>query len=85
MLRRVTASRYVVPLREGGSLPAVVEEEFIGEGTIGRMGQAEASHWLGAPHSTEIQGSPVHSGVTNDLDATLERLVKMQVRRSATA
>lgn len=27
MLRRVTATRYVVPLREGGSLPAVVEAD----------------------------------------------------------
>ncbi|MFN3335418.1 MAG: aminotransferase class I and II, partial [Caldilinea sp.] len=27
MLRHVTASRYVVPLREGGSLPAVVEAD----------------------------------------------------------
>ena len=27
MLRRVAATRYVVPLREGGSLPAVMEAD----------------------------------------------------------
>lgn len=64
---------------------ALIPAICAGEGTIGRMGQAEAFHWLVAPHSTVIQCSPVHSGVTNDLDATLERLVKMQVRRSVTA
>lgn len=30
MLRRVTATRYVTPLREGGSLPAIVEAEDAG-------------------------------------------------------
>lgn len=64
---------------------ALIPAICAGEGTIGRMGQAEAFHWLVAPHSTVIQCSPVHSGVTNDLDATLERLVKMQVRRNVTA
>lgn len=63
---------------------ALIPAICAGQGTIGQMGQAEAFHWLVAPHSTVIQCSPVHSGVTNDLDATLERLVKMQVRRTAT-
>ena len=30
MLRTVTATRYVTPLREGGSLPAVVEADDLG-------------------------------------------------------
>jgi len=30
MLRRVNATRYVVPLREGGSLPAIVEADDLG-------------------------------------------------------
>lgn len=64
---------------------ALIPAICAGEGTIGRMGQAEAFHWLVAPHSTVIQCSPVHSGIANDLDATLERLVKMQVRRNVTA
>src|SRR5579872_6686334 len=30
MLRKVHATRYVVPLREGGSLPAIVEADDLG-------------------------------------------------------
>ncbi|MFJ7423741.1 hypothetical protein ACIQXD_34855 [Streptomyces uncialis] len=30
MLREVTATRYVTPLREGGSLPGVVETDDLG-------------------------------------------------------
>lgn len=30
MLRQVTAIRYVTPLREGGSLPGVVEADDLG-------------------------------------------------------
>ena len=37
-----------------------------GEGPVGRLGQAEAFHWIVAPHSTMIQCSPVHSGITHD-------------------
>lgn len=64
---------------------ALIPAICTGEGPIGRMGQAEAFHWLVAPHSTVIQCSPVHSGITDDLDATLERLLAMQVRRSTAA
>jgi hypothetical protein len=52
-----------------------------GEGPIGELGQAETYHWLVAPHSTVIQCSPVHSGVTDDLQGTLERLMETMVRR----
>lgn len=47
-----------------------------GEGPIGQLGQAEAFHWLVAPHSTVIQTSPVHAGLCADPAATLEALVK---------
>ena len=30
VLREVTATRYVTPLREGGSLPAIVEADDLG-------------------------------------------------------
>ncbi|MFN8490052.1 MAG: DUF3037 domain-containing protein [Caldilineaceae bacterium] len=46
-----------------------------GEGPIGQLGQAEAFHWLVAPHSTVIQTSPVHAGLCADPAATLENLV----------
>src|SRR5215207_9937834 len=46
-----------------------------GEGPIGKLGQAEAFHWLIAPHSTVIQTSPVHAGLCADPVAALEQLV----------
>lgn len=49
-----------------------------GEGPIGQLGQAEAFHWLVAPHSTVIQTSPVHAGLCADpgiaLDALLNKM-----------
>jgi hypothetical protein len=67
---------------------AAVEEQLAliprmcdGEGPIGRLGQAETYHWLVAPHSTVVQCSPVHSGITDDLPATLERLMDTMVRQ----
>jgi hypothetical protein len=68
-------------------LPAIEEQLALipricaGEGPVGQLGQAEAYHWLVAPHSTVIQCSPVHSGVTDDLPGTLERLLESMVRR----
>lgn len=45
-----------------------------GKGPVGTLGKAEAFHWIVAPHSTVIQASPVHSGLTHDPAATLARL-----------
>lgn len=45
-----------------------------GEGPIGKLGQAEAFHWLVAPHSTVIQTSPVHAGLCADPVTALEQL-----------
>lgn len=68
--------------------PATVEEHLAiiprmcaGEGPIAQLGQAETYHWLVAPHSTVIQCSPVHSGLTDDLPGTLEQLMETMVRR----
>ena len=47
-----------------------------GEGPVGQMGQAEAFHWLVAPHSTVIQASPVHCGLCQNPQAALEHLVE---------
>jgi hypothetical protein len=43
-------------------------------GPIARMDLAERFHWLTAPSSTMIQPSAVHTGITSDPPATLERL-----------
>jgi hypothetical protein len=61
---------------------ALIPRLCAGEGPIGKLGQAETYHWLVAPHSTVIQCSPVHSGVTDDLPGALERLMETMVHRS---
>lgn len=52
-------------------LPAICA----GEGPVGQLGQAEAFHWIVAPHSTMIQCSPVHSGITHDPAGEMARLM----------
>jgi hypothetical protein len=49
-------------------------------GPIAALGQAERFHWLVAPASTIIQPSPVHTGLTDDPGAELDRLVDALVR-----
>lgn len=53
---------------------ALIPRICAGAGPIGALGQAEAFHWLVAPHSTIIQASPVHSGLCNDPEVALEEL-----------
>lgn len=60
---------------------AIIPRMCAGEGPIAALGQAETYHWLVAPHSTVIQCSPVHSGLTDNLPGTLERLMDTMVRR----
>jgi hypothetical protein len=43
-------------------------------GPIARLDQAERFHWLVAPSSTVIQPSDVHTGLTDDPAAELDRL-----------
>jgi len=49
-------------------------------GPIAGLSIAERFHWLVAPASTIIQPSPVHTGLTDDPAAELERLVDDLVR-----
>ena len=56
-------------------LPAICA----GEGPVGGLGQAEAFHWIVAPHSTMIQCSPVHSGITLDPAGEMARLMSTLV------
>lgn len=41
----------------------------------------ERFHWLTAPRSTVVQTSAVHSGLTSDPAAELQRLLEVMVRR----
>lgn len=49
-------------------------------GSIGALPQRARFHWLVAPRSTIIQPSPVHSGVSHDLEGVLESLFDKLVR-----
>ena len=52
-------------------------------GPIGLLPPRSRFHWLVAPRSTIIQTSPVHTGLCDDGDAMLERLLERMVRRRA--
>jgi len=48
-------------------------------GYVGQLSQSERFHWLVSPRSTIIQTSPVHSGVSDDPESTLQHLFKTVV------
>ncbi len=48
-------------------------------GPLARLAQSERFHWLVAPSSTVIQTSPVHTGLCEDPDETLTRLMERLV------
>jgi hypothetical protein len=49
-------------------------------GPIAALPASERFHWLVAPSSTVIQCSPVHTGLTDDPEGELDRLVAQLVR-----
>ena len=49
-------------------------------GPIARLPIAKRFHWLVSPASTIIQPSPVHTGLTDDPAAELQRLFEALVR-----
>jgi hypothetical protein len=49
-------------------------------GAIAALPASERFHWLVAPSSTIIQCSPVHTGLTDDPEAEIERLLARLVR-----
>lgn len=50
-----------------------------GRGALGALPLRERFHWLCAPRSTIIQVSPVHSGLTENLERALEQLMQKMV------
>jgi hypothetical protein len=46
-----------------------------GSGPVAELEQSERFHWLVAPSSTVIQTSPVHTGLADDPEVTLARLL----------
>ena len=49
-------------------------------GPIGQLSKRERFHWLVAPRSTIIQPSPAHTGLCDDPEAAMERLMETMVR-----
>lgn len=48
-------------------------------GPIARLSQSERFHWISSPHSTIVQRSEAHTGLTDDPAATLEHLFRTLV------
>ncbi|MDQ5812019.1 MAG: DUF3037 domain-containing protein [Actinomycetota bacterium] len=48
-------------------------------GAVGRLPLGKRFGWLVAPRSTVVQPSPVHTGLTDDAEAELERLLSRMV------
>jgi hypothetical protein len=48
-------------------------------GAIARLPSPERFHWLVAPRSTIVQTSPVHSGLCDDPQSALDRLLQTMV------
>jgi hypothetical protein len=62
---------------------ARVAEGHADAGPIARLSQSERFHWISSPHSTIVQRSEAHTGLTDDPAATLEHLFRTQVVASA--
>lgn len=77
-MRTVTATRYVTPLREGGSLPALMEADDEGLYVVKFSGAGQGPKALVAEL---VQPSPVHTGLTADPMATLDHLFATLVER----
>src|SRR6478735_6642612 len=77
LLRTLTATRYVTPLREGGSLPAIVEAEDAGLYVLKFRGAGQGANALIAEllagELARAAGLPVPELVLVDLDADLAR------------
>ncbi|HEX6607916.1 MAG TPA: HipA family kinase, partial [Chloroflexia bacterium] len=76
-MRTVTATRYVTPLREGGSLPAIVEADDDGTYVLKFRGAGQGPKAmiaeLVAGEMARVAGLPVPEIVFIELDADLAR------------
>jgi hypothetical protein len=69
------------PEEIGAQLEAIVRvaEGDRAAGPIAGLSKSERFHWLASPHSTVIQRSEAHTGLTDDPAATLEHLFRTLV------
>ena len=59
---------------------AALQRTCEGEGPAGETTLGQRFRWLTAPRSTVVHSGPVHSGLTTDPAAEVERLVQLLVR-----
>ena len=57
------------------------ERAVHGEGPAAVLSPGERFRWLTAPRSTVLQPGPVHTGLTGDPEAEIDRLAARLVRR----
>jgi len=57
-----------------------LERTCAGEGPAGATSLGQRFRWLTAPRSTVLSTGPVHSGLTSDPEAEVERLLDALVR-----
>jgi hypothetical protein len=73
-------------LAPGLDLDAVAESlaawelAVAGEGPAAELSPGERFRWMTAPRSTIVQAGPVHTGLTADPEAEVERLAEVLVR-----
>jgi Protein of unknown function (DUF3037) len=65
--------------RHLATFQAICDGEAVG-GPIAALPKPERFHWLVAPRSTVVQVSPVHSGLCDDPERALARLMDAMVR-----
>ena len=58
----------------------IIPKICAGSGPIGKLKPRERFYWLTAQRSTIVQTSPVHTGLTTDVNQTMEKLVEKMVR-----
>ena len=69
------------PVRDQLAAVEAVAAGADGGGPVAALPPSERFHWLVAPSSTIVQPSPVHTGLTDDPAADLDRLFKTLVER----
>ena len=83
-------ARALDAVRPGSDVDAIREQlELAGRIAAGEvsaapfatMSQSERFHWLTTPRSTLVQPGPLHSGMTDDPEATFEHLYRVLVNR----
>jgi Protein of unknown function (DUF3037) len=81
LLQRMAPGIELEPIRRLLALIPAICAGDASAGPIARLERAERFHWLVAPSSTAVQPSAVHTGLTDDPEATLGWLLRRLVGR----